>query len=54
MTVKECASLQGMEDLVKTISKNNYPLTRNRTLEALGNAVNVNIVESIARNLLKI
>lgn len=46
MTIKEAAKVQGMEDLrFDGISKVS-------AYEALGNAVNVNIVEKIARNLL--
>lgn len=54
MTVKECAALQGMESLVKDVNTKGFPLTQNRALEALGNAVNVKLVELIAEKLLAI
>ena len=45
MTIREAASIQGMQDL--KFDK----LTPNRTLEALGNAVNVTLVRRIAKIL---
>ena len=48
MTTKEAATLQGMEEL--DFSK----LTTNRIYEALGNAVNVKLVNKIAERLLKL
>lgn len=45
MTIKEAASIQGMQELKFD------ELTQNRTLEALGNAVNVTLVRRIAKNL---
>lgn len=47
MTVREAASLQGMEDLDLT------GLPTNRIYEALGNAVNVQVVQEIAKRLLQ-
>ncbi|WP_285829800.1 DNA (cytosine-5-)-methyltransferase [Bacteroides acidifaciens] len=45
MTIREAASIQGMQDL--KFDK----LTPNRTLEALGNAVNVTLVRRIAKTI---
>ncbi len=47
MTPRECARLQSMDAL------NYLPTTLTQTVSALGNAVNVDIVEMIMRNLLK-
>lgn len=46
MTPKECSRLQSMEKLP------NFPSNATKTFEALGNAVNVNIVQSIANKLI--
>jgi DNA (cytosine-5)-methyltransferase 1 len=45
MTQRECAALQSLDDLA-------LPESRGRAFEALGNAVNSNVVGSIALNLL--
>jgi DNA (cytosine-5)-methyltransferase 1 len=45
MTPRECASLQSLGDLV-------LPESRTRAFEALGNAVNANVVGTIASNLM--
>ncbi len=45
MTPKECAALQSLGDLV-------LPHSRTRAFEALGNAVNANVVRGIASNLI--
>lgn len=50
LSIKEAARLQGMESL--KFGNDNYNLTLNRTYEALGNAVNVEIVKKIANNLI--
>lgn len=46
MTVQECAKLQSMNELP------NLPLTAEKAFSALGNAVNVDLVEMVARALL--
>jgi DNA (cytosine-5)-methyltransferase 1 len=46
MTVHECARLQSMDSLKY------FPSSETSTYKALGNAVNVNMVEMIAKNLL--
>ncbi len=51
MTVKEAAKLQGMGTLL--FGRGDFSLSNTRIFEALGNAVNVNIVEYIAQDLLK-
>lgn len=53
LTIKEAAAIQGMKDLNFNIQSPDFPLTRTRISEALGNAVNVTIVKHIAKNLLK-
>jgi DNA (cytosine-5)-methyltransferase 1 len=47
MTVKECARLQGLQDLER------FPDSETASLKALGNAVNVTVTELIARSLLQ-
>lgn len=46
MTIREAAAIQGMQDL------NFSSLSSTRTLEALGNAINVTLVRRIAKLLL--
>jgi len=46
MTPKECARLQSMESL------ENLPSQSAKAFKAIGNAVNVRLVELIAKNLL--
>jgi DNA (cytosine-5)-methyltransferase 1 len=46
MTPRECSKLQSMDTLL------NLPDNPTKAFEALGNAVNVNLVESIASKLL--
>jgi DNA (cytosine-5)-methyltransferase 1 len=54
LSLKEASALQGMEELRLDTQRENFPLSLTRASEALGNAVNVKIVESIAKKLLKI
>lgn len=49
MTLHEAATLQGMEDL--SFGNEDFQLTSTRCYEALGNAVNVEIVNKIAKKL---
>lgn len=51
MTVKEAAKLQGMQDL--KFGNEEFTLSQCRCYEALGNAVNVDIVYKIAQKLIK-
>ena len=52
MTVKEAAKLQGMESLV--FGDEEFHLSQTRIYEALGNAVNAQLVQKIAQNLLQL
>ena len=51
MTIKEAARIQGMEDL--RFEDENFQMTPTRCFEALGNAVNVEIVRKIAEELIR-
>lgn len=51
MTVREAARLQGMEEL--SFGDNDFNLSQTRIYEALGNAVNAQVVQAIAQNLLQ-
>ena len=51
MTIKEAAKIQGMEDL--RFVDDNFQMTPIRIFEALGNAVNVEIVSKIAKELIE-
>lgn len=52
MTVKEAAKLQGMEKLV--FGNGEFKLSQARIYEALGNAVNAQVVKEIAKRLLQL
>lgn len=51
MTVKEAAKIQGMQEL--RFEDDHFHMSETRCFEALGNAVNVEIVRKIAKNLIK-
>ena len=51
MTVKEAAKIQGMEDL--RFENEHFHMSDTRCFEALGNAVNVEIVSNIAKDLIE-
>ncbi len=50
MTLKEAAAIQGMQDL--SFGDDEYQLPLSRCYEALGNAVNVELVKKVAKKLL--
>jgi len=52
MSTRECAKLQGMDALV--FGNQDFKLSNTRIYEALGNAINTQVVVRIAKNLLKI
>ncbi len=54
LSLKELSALQGMEELNLDVNRPGFPLSLTRASEALGNAVNVKIVETIAQCLLNI
>lgn len=51
MTVKEAAKIQGMEGL--RFENEQFHMSDTRCFEALGNAVNVEIVSNIAKDLIE-
>ena len=51
MTLKEAAKLQGMQNI--KFGNESFTLSTTRSFEALGNAVNVTVVNHIAKNLIK-